>query len=131
MADEYDTRCGWNTPKEWKNSALPAKAGGRYELLWEFPGGKIEGNESIIDCLDRELQEELSIRIHDIDTTEITTAYYRDGGHYEVAYCHISRFSGEPLNNVFEQIAWVTPAELSELPILEGNKSIVERLSRE
>lgn len=32
-------------------------------LKWEFPGGKMNENESEIDCIKREIQEELSINI--------------------------------------------------------------------
>ncbi|MEZ7515002.1 (deoxy)nucleoside triphosphate pyrophosphohydrolase [Flavobacterium frigidarium] len=32
-------------------------------LKWEFPGGKIEGNESEIDCIKREIREEINIEI--------------------------------------------------------------------
>ncbi|MCX6245254.1 MAG: (deoxy)nucleoside triphosphate pyrophosphohydrolase [Bacteroidetes bacterium] len=32
-------------------------------LKWEFPGGKIEHNETAIDCIIRELKEELNIEI--------------------------------------------------------------------
>ena len=32
-------------------------------LKWEFPGGKIESNESEIDCIQREIKEELDIDI--------------------------------------------------------------------
>lgn len=32
-------------------------------LKWEFPGGKLEENESEIDCVKREIKEELNIEI--------------------------------------------------------------------
>jgi 8-oxo-dGTP diphosphatase len=32
-------------------------------LKWEFPGGKLEENESGIDCIKREIKEELNIEI--------------------------------------------------------------------
>ena len=33
--------------------------------LWEFPGGKVEKNESVEEALIREFQEELNIRIQE------------------------------------------------------------------
>ena len=105
--------------------ACQRKQGGRYELKWEFPGGKVEPGESILQCLERELREELSITIHTIDRMEIQSAEYDDGGLFEVAYCSVTGFDGEPKNNVFEQLRWVTLRELKELDILEGNKDFV------
>lgn len=32
-------------------------------MKWEFPGGKIEPGETEVDCLKREIEEELSIEI--------------------------------------------------------------------
>lgn len=107
------------------------KKGGRYELKWEFPGGKVEPGETIVQCLERELREELSIQIHSIERMEFEIAYYNDGGAYEVAYCFVGDFSGEPLNNVFEEIRWVTLDELRRLDILEGNRNFISRLTHE
>jgi 8-oxo-dGTP diphosphatase len=38
-----------------ENMSLPLK--------WEFPGGKLEDNESEIECIKREIKEELNIEI--------------------------------------------------------------------
>lgn len=104
------------------------KKGGRYELKWEFPGGKVEVGETTEQCLRRELREELSIEIHSIDRIQTEAAYYEDGGMFNVAYCFISGFQGEPQSNVFEQIRWVTLEELKHLNLLDGNKSFVAQL---
>ncbi len=110
--------------------ACQRKKGGRYELKWEFPGGKVEPGESVEQCLARELREELSITMHSIDRIEVQSAHYDDGGFYEVAYCHVSGFDGELINNVFEQFRWVTLEELRTLDILEGNRGFIARMER-
>jgi mutator protein MutT len=90
------------------------KKNSRYGLKWEFPGGKLEPGESILDCLRRELREELSIEVETYDRAETQTAFYEDGGTFEVTYCFVSRYSGE----------------LRSLDILEGNKPFVASLTR-
>jgi mutator protein MutT len=104
------------------------KQNSRYGLKWEFPGGKLEAGESILDCLKRELREELSIEVERYDRVETHTAFYEDGGTFEVTYCHARQYLGEPRNNVFEEIRWVSLDELRTLDILEGNKPFVESL---
>lgn len=107
------------------------KHGGRYALKWEFPGGKLEIHESLEQCLRRELREELSIEIHSILHIETRAAYYEDGGMFNVSYCFVSGFDGEPQNNVFEQIRWVTLAELTTIDLLDGNRSFVAQLMKQ
>ncbi|MGD0591619.1 MAG: (deoxy)nucleoside triphosphate pyrophosphohydrolase [Bacteroidota bacterium] len=105
------------------------KRGGRYELKWEFPGGKLENGETTEQCLRRELREELTIEIHSIERIQIQAAYYEDGGIFNVAYCSLSGFEGEPQNNVFEQIRWVTVDELKQMDMLDGNRPFVAKLT--
>ena len=105
------------------------KKGLRYELKWEFPGGKLEPGETIEQCLHRELFEELGIDIRAIEYIEMQSAYYEDGGLYNIAYCFVSGFNGTPSNKVFEQIRWTTISQLKETDMLEGNKPFVEKLS--
>ena len=105
------------------------KKGGRYELKWEFPGGKLENGETTEHCLRRELREELSIEIQSIECIQTQASYYEDGGIFNVAYCFISGYTGEPKNNVFEQIRWVTVDELKCMDMLEGNKPFIAKLA--
>ncbi len=105
------------------------KQGSRYGLKWEFPGGKLEPGETPLEGMKRELHEELSIKVNGVERMETQTAHYADGGAFEVVYCFVSDFEGEPRNNVFEQIRWVTLEELRTMDILEGNKSFVAQLS--
>lgn len=107
------------------------KKGGRYALKWEFPGGKLEPGETILGCLERELREELSILVTDVDHIESAVSHYQDGGFFEVSYCHVQAFEGQLCNNVFEEIRWVSPEELAAMDILEGNGAVVERLTRQ
>lgn len=108
--------------------ACQRKKGARYELKWEFPGGKFEDGETAEQCLRRELMEELSIEVGPIEKMEIEVSHYDDGGTYQVHYAYVMNFVGQPTNNVFEDIRWVSPTELSNLDVLEGNRGIVKRL---
>lgn len=106
------------------------KRGGRYELKWEFPGGKIEPGEDIEHCLRRELREELGIEIETVERVEILDAYYEDGGLFRVSYCFVTGINGALQNKAFEQIRWVTLTELKEIDMLEGNRPFIASLSQ-
>jgi mutator protein MutT len=116
-----------------KNQVLVCrrKKGSLYELKWEFPGGKMEDGESTLDCLKRELREELSIEIDAYDRCETRVNSYEDGRTFEVTYCFVSHFTGTPKNKTFEQIAWVSLDELHAMDMLSGNKPFVALLRNE
>jgi 8-oxo-dGTP diphosphatase len=105
------------------------KKGDRYELKWEFPGGKLNANETIEQCLRRELREELSIEIHSIERIQAETSYYEDGGFFHVSYCFVSSFDNEPQNNVFEEIRWISLDELKAMDVLDGNRSFIASIT--
>ena len=108
--------------------ACQRKKNARYGLKWEFPGGKVEPGESTEECVKRELWEELSIRVLEVGETETIASDYDDGGRYEVAYCRVTRYEGELVNNVFETFRWVTLEELKQLDILHGNRPYIMRM---
>lgn len=115
--------------------ACQRKSDAVYPLRWEFPGGKLEEGETPAEALVRELREELSIQ------ATVGREFYRQewvypqsaksprqDGSFRVFYFVVDSFTGTPVNNAFEQIRWVSPTELQQMDILEGNREAVARL---
>ncbi len=107
-----------------------------YGLKWEFPGGKLEPGETPRQALERELEEELGIRVLEAEEFHKQEWIYPDGvanperdGAFRVFYFLVPAFSGTPENRTFAQIRWVSVAELQALDILEGNREAVALLA--
>jgi 8-oxo-dGTP diphosphatase len=118
--------------------ACQRKRNGVYPLKWEFPGGKVEAGETPADALRRELREELGIEATPGAQVHRQDWVYPDGvadpkkdGSFRVFYFLVDRFAGEPENHAFEEIRWVTFAELTTLDILEGNREAVGILAQD
>jgi 8-oxo-dGTP diphosphatase len=101
----------------------------RYALKWEFPGGKLENNEPLEECLRRELREELGIAAEIGTLFHHQQAVYPDSGSYHVFYYLVKGFSGEIVNKVFARWQWVPLTELEQYDILEGNRDVVRKLA--
>jgi 8-oxo-dGTP diphosphatase len=94
--------------------------GGRFE----FPGGKIEANESVQDALARELSEELGIQIHDPQFLQRLTYHYPE----KTVRLHVYRiesFTGEPIGREGQPLHWVSLADLFTLNFPDANRPIV------
>lgn len=78
---------------------------------WEFPGGKIEPNESETDALIREFQEELNIEIRVIKKYHQNLHSYPDKNVNILSYL-VEHISGDIQLRAHESAAWVTPDEL-------------------
>ncbi len=115
--------------------ACQRKRDARFPLKWEFPGGKVENEETPEAAVVRELQEELGIEA--VVERELFDQewVYSEGtsrptaeSTFNVFYFLIQSFTGTPVNHAFEQIRWVAPVELEAMDILEGNRKAVEFL---
>ena len=106
------------------------RAGARFGLKWEFPGGKIEGGESAEECLRRELREELAVEAEIGPEAYQTEHRYPGGFSVRLLFFWVSTYAGTPANLDFERIEWVERERLPEYDFLEADRELVDRLAR-
>lgn len=95
--------------------------------LWEFPGGKIEPDESPEGALVRELYEELGV---EATVGPICSVVHHRYSEEKVVlllayYCHLK---GEPQSLEGQAIRWVEIGELGELSIPAADRPIVDQI---
>ncbi len=97
--------------------------------LWEFPGGKLEPGESPSVALQRELTEELDIKIE--VGSIIDAIYYRYlwGPVLILAY-HCTLVSGTPSNIEVDEHRWVSLDKLHQYDFLPADKPLIKQLKK-
>ena len=96
----------------------------KYGGYWEFPGGKLEKNETIQECLKREWIEELNLSI------EIDKEVYK----YIYANFFCRFFVGKILDeenikqNVHSEIKYLEKKDICKLKLFEGDINVINSL---
>lgn len=98
--------------------------------LWEFPGGKKEPEETLSQCLQRELKEELNIDA-EIEEFLMDTTYSYPTGTFKINFfrVHIAN-DEEPQLNVHKASAWVTPEEMKNYNFPPADEKIIYYLQK-
>ncbi len=107
--------------------AVERPEGSKMAGWWEFPGGKIEPDESRDDALVRELQEELGVTPVDFEFWRELVHEYDEFTVYLYFY-NIYKYSGELASLENQRMEWVNPAEPPTLDYLPADVTIVEAL---
>ena len=103
-------------------------AGSHLAGFWEFPGGKKEEHETIEECLEREIKEELGI---DIQTEKRLTSVHHE---YETKFITLHVFhcihkGGRPAPLEGQESRWVVPEDLKNYTFPPPDIEVIELLS--
>ncbi len=106
------------------------EAGSHMEFRWEFPGGKLEPEETPEECIIREIKEELDMDIGVIDIYKVVKFNYEEKDILLLCYlCRVLKGEGKALEcNDFK---WVSREELANYEFVPADVQVVEKLMRD
>ena len=102
-----------------------------YAGYWEFPGGKVEADETLFQALQRELQEELGITIHgSVDLMTIEHDYPH--AYVRIHVSVIRNWSGEPTGCENQALSWqdLSADHLTIEPLLPAALPMIQQLKQ-
>ncbi|MBD2666875.1 mutator MutT protein [Richelia sinica FACHB-800] len=97
--------------------------------LWEFPGGKVESGETIQQCIQREIAEELGI---EVTVGEHLITIHHTYTHLQVSLTvhHCRHLAGVPQAIECAEVRWVNLDELDNFTFPEANVEIIAALKK-
>ncbi|MGA7842612.1 MAG: NUDIX domain-containing protein [Candidatus Acidiferrales bacterium] len=107
------------------------RRGDTFELMWEFPGGKLQAAETAAEGLARELREELGVEARvgeEVFRTRHRYAEMRE--EIELIFLTATVDAAAVRNIVFERIEWRAVETLGELNFLPADREFVGKLVR-
>lgn len=101
--------------------------GKAYAGYWEFPGGKVEEGETLLHALERELHEELGIKIAGAYPW-LTRLHIYTHASVRLNFFRITEWQGELYGKEKQQLSWQTSSNLTISPVLPANLFVLRAL---
>ncbi len=96
--------------------------------LWEFPGGKIDPDESHAAALEREIREELGVEI-DVGALAHRTSHSYPDRTVEL-YFYRCTLRGLPVPQLGQEMRWVARGDLPSLGFPPADDELISLLAR-
>ena len=97
--------------------------------FWEFPGGKVEKNESPENALVREVKEELNIDINNKCIAPLTFSEFNYEKFHLLLLLYVCRrWEGEPMSMEKNEIKWVSVNTLRQYKMPPADDSLIYSL---
>jgi 8-oxo-dGTP diphosphatase len=103
-------------------------ARGRYPRYWEFPGGKLERDESPEIALHRELEEELELKIKNLVPLESVSFSEGDFAIKLIPFACVADQDNGPAPRDHGEIRWISPDDALRLTWAPADIPLVEQL---
>jgi 8-oxo-dGTP diphosphatase len=95
--------------------------------LWEFPGGKVEADETVYAALKREIWEELAITVIAAKPLLTVSHDYEDRS-VLLDVWHVDKFDGTPHGQEGQRLQWCAISNLVDIDFPSANVPIISAL---
>lgn len=98
------------------------------EGKWIGIGGKLQENESMLQCMSREMKEETGLNAEQMELRGIVNFHYQNSESEKIYVYTIERFSGTLTDCREGTLQWIDEKEILSLDLWDGDRIFLKRL---
>ena len=102
--------------------------GTHLEGMWEFPGGKKEGAETLEECIEREIKEELDVQVK-VEKLLLTVNHEYETKIVDLHIFECSLVNGLPVPMEGQVMKWVKPCDMPGYTFPPPDIEVIEFIS--